>query len=170
MEPVAINTTTTTTAAAAVAVDDTQQQQPKQLIVRLRTLPGFDPDGYSEYGVYQHQNFMFSYVRRATVSERVLLWEQLIRQVDRRLDAAVDQDEPLDPQRHFIRNERGKVVATGNFVDLDSAYMRRNGLADAGDPWTYKGKQVPIDWRYYPSRWIERAKQAGEALAVKVTE
>jgi hypothetical protein len=151
--------------------------QPKKLIATLRTLPGFDPDDFSAYGVYQHENFMFSYTAHSTVSERVMLSEQLILQVDRKLDAAIDggggdddDDTVLDPKRQFIRNERGRVVATGNFVDLNSEYMRRNGLADAEQPWKFKGKQLKVDWAYYPSNWMGRLKRAGEALAAKVDE
>jgi hypothetical protein len=153
VEPVAITTTTTAAAAAAAAATTTTDAnalaldptQPKTLIVRLRTLPCFDPDDFSAYNVYQHENFMFSYVSRSTVSERVRLREQLIQQVNRRLDAAAHKDKLLSSKRQLIRNERGRVVATGNFVDLDSEYMRRNGLANVGDPWTYKGKQLKVD-------------------------
>jgi hypothetical protein len=157
----------TNTTAAASALDSTQ---PKKLIVTLRTFPGFDPEDYSAYGVYQHENFMFNYTSRSTVSERVTLSERLILQVDRKLDAAINEGTPLDSKRQFIRNERGRVVVTGNFVDLDSEYMRHKGLVDANDPWMFKGKQLKVDWDYCPSNWMGRLKHVGEALAARVEE
>lgn len=154
-----------TITAAASALDSTQ---PKKLIAALRTFPGFDPEDYSAYGVYQHENFMFNYTSRSTVLERVTLSERLISQVDRKLDEAINEDKLLDSKRQFIRNERGRVVVTGNFVDLNSEYMRRKGLADADDPWIFKGKQLKVDWDYCPSNWMGRLKHAGEALAARV--
>jgi hypothetical protein len=149
---------------------------PKTLVVTLRTLPGFDPEDYSLYNQYQHENFIFTFKSTSTVKERVLISEPLIAQIDAKLNAAMEGDDvdgsaELSSQRQFIRNERGRIVVTGNFVDLNSDYIVRNGLMlDAGQPWMWKGRRLNVDWAYYPSNWAGRLKQAGEASAVKVEE
>jgi hypothetical protein len=143
---------------------------PTKLVVTLRTLPHFDPEDYSAYGVYQHENFMFSFKPNSAVKERVLISDPLISQVDTKLDAAIDDgSQLLDGRRQFIRNERGRIVATGNFVDLRSDYMVKKGLADPQDLWTWKGKHLEVDWRYSPSA-MARPKAAGETLAVRVED
>jgi hypothetical protein len=121
---------------------------PKKLIITLRTFPGFDPEDYSLYNQYQHENFMFTFTGQSTVTERVRISETLISEVDALLDASInekiDGSPVLDSKRQFIRNERGRIVATGNFVDLNSDYMVFKGLADAQKPWIWKGRMLTV--------------------------
>jgi hypothetical protein len=143
---------------------------PNKLIVTLRTFPNFDPEDYSAYGVYQHENFMFSFKPNSTVKERVLISNQLVSQVDTKLDAAIEDGSLLlDGRRQFIRNERGRIVATGNFVDLRSDYMVEKGLVDLENLWAWKGRHLEVDWRYSPSTTV-RPKATGERLAVRVED
>jgi hypothetical protein len=119
------------------------------LTVTLRTFPGFDPEDYSVYGQYQHENFMFAFTQASTVKQRVQISGTLMRKIDAELDAAVADDDILDSRTRPIRNKRGKVVAVGNFVDLNSDYMVQKGIADAAKPWvwkgrTFKGEVVPV--------------------------
>jgi hypothetical protein len=138
-----------------------------RLIVTLRTFPNFDPEDYSAYGVYQHENFMFNFKSNSTVKERVLISDPLISQVDTKLDDAIqDGSQLLDGRRQFIKNERGRIVATGNFVDVRSDYMVEKGLVDLENLWMWKGRHLKVDWRYSPSTMV-RPKAAGETLAVK---
>jgi hypothetical protein len=143
---------------------------PKKLVITLRTFQGFDPEDYSTYNEYQHENFMFTFRPTSTVKERVMISDPLISQIDVKLDAAIeDGSDLLDGGRLFIRSECGKIVATGNFVDLNSDYMIAKGMVHAEDPWKFKGRVLGVDWRYYPST-MARPEAAGEALAVKVEE
>jgi hypothetical protein len=119
------------------------------LAITLRTFPGFDPEDYSAYGEYQYENFMFAFAQASTVKERVLISDTLVTKIDAELDAAVANEEILDARTQLIRNKQGKVVAVGNFVDLNSDYMVRKGMADAERPWvwkgrTFKGEVVPV--------------------------
>jgi hypothetical protein len=119
------------------------------LTVTLYTFPGFDPEDYSTYGQYQHENFMFAFTPASTVKERVLISDTLMTKIDAELDAAVANDDILDSRTRPIRNKRGKVVAVGNFVDLNSDYMVQKGIADTARPWawkgrTFKGEVVPV--------------------------
>jgi hypothetical protein len=119
------------------------------LTLTLHTFPGFDPEDYSAYGEYQHENFMFTFTRASTVKDRVLISDTLMTKIDVELDAAVANEEILDAKTRLIRNKRGKVVAVGNFVDLNSNYMVQKGMADAERPWmwkgrTFKGEVVPV--------------------------
>ena len=114
----------------------------KTLIVKLDIggIPGFDPDDYSIYNQYQHENFMFSFTPQSTVKERVQIGDTLIRQVDARLNKAIDRKNVLYSETQLIRNQQGKVIVKGNFVDLNSDYMVQKGLADPEKPWMWQGR------------------------------
>lgn len=92
---------------------------------------------------------MFAFTQASTVKQRVQISDTLMRKIDAELDAAVADDDILDSRTRPIRNRRGKVVAVGNFVDLNSDYMVQKGIADAAKPWawkgrTFKGEVVPV--------------------------
>ena len=136
-------------AAVEVEVED---KSPKKLIVTIPTFPGFDPDDYSLYNQYQHENFMFSFAAQSTVRERVQISDVLIRNIDAKLDDAVENGvDVLESRKLLIRNPLGgKVVAKGNFVDLNSHYMVLKGMADPQKPWMWKGRTfrdevVPVE-------------------------
>jgi hypothetical protein len=119
------------------------------LTLTLPTFPGFNPEDYSVYGEYQHENFMFAFTQTSTVKDRVRISDTLATKIDAELDAAVANEDILDSRTRLIRNKRGKVVAVGNFVDLNSNYMVQKGMADAKKPWvwkgrTFKGEVVPV--------------------------
>jgi hypothetical protein len=119
------------------------------LTLTLPTFPGFNPEDYSVYGEYQHENFMFAFTQTSTVKDRVRISDTLATKIDAELDAAVANEDILDARTRLIRNKRGKVVAVGNFVDLNSNYMVQKGMADAEKPWvwkgrTFKGEVVPV--------------------------
>lgn len=114
------------------------------MIVKLRTLQDFDPEDYSVYGDYLHENFMFNFTTASTVKERVAISDKLISHVNAQLDAAIDTDidgsEMLYSSKQSVKNKKGRVVVTGNFVDLNSDYVLVNGLADSRHPWSWKGR------------------------------
>jgi len=92
---------------------------------------------------------MFAFTQTSTVKDRVRISDTLATKIDAELDAAVANEDILDARTRLIRNKRGKVVAVGNFVDLNSNYMVQKGMADAEKPWvwkgrTFKGEVVPV--------------------------
>lgn len=149
---------------------------PKKLVITLPTFSGFDPEDYSLYNEYQHENFMFTFKPTSTVTERVLIGDLLRGQIEKKLNTAVvldkeddvDYSKALDCKRQFIKNKRGKIVATGNFVDLNSHFMLSNRLADPKQPWMWKGAKLVVDLDYRPSAWTGRLRQVGERLAASV--
>ena len=83
---------------------------------------------------------MFSFTPKSTVRERTRIRDSLVLQIDAKLNKAIAKGESLNSRTQSIRNARGKVVATSNFVDLNSDYMVANGLTDPENPWMWKGQ------------------------------
>ena len=83
---------------------------------------------------------MFSFTHNSTVKERILIGELLISQIDAKLDKAIESGKVLSAKRRLIRNKKGKVIVTGNFVDLNSDYMLTHRFTDPENPWMWKGR------------------------------
>ena len=58
------------------------------MTLTLPTFPGFNPEDYSVYGEYQHENFMFAFTQTSTVKDRVRISDTLATKIDAELDAA----------------------------------------------------------------------------------
>ena len=100
----------TPAALTRVSTDETGRR-----VLSIRTYPGFDAVDYSHYAIFEYRNFIFEYTVDSTVKERFCLGERLSYLVDTTLAGK--------GWYHFtfrqveVRNEQGKVIAVGMFVE-----------------------------------------------------